>query len=689
MQQAKKAGLAVAIALIAILGFAVYANSLNGQFIWDDNHQVKNNAYVKDRTQILKIFSEDIGSGAGRKYGFYRPLQILTYVFDYSLWNLNVRGYHLSNILLHILTALTIFWLINLLYNNFRVALFTSLLFVVHPVHTEAVSYISGRADSLAALFMLLAVICYIKSLGQRQLSFSILMLVSFTLALLSKESTLILPLVLLLYHYSFKQRLKIKPFLPVLTLTLLYIILRLTLLKFLLSFGSASTTLGQRLPGFFVALSNYLRLIVLPLNLHMEYGQGLFSLSHPQVILGILLLLGLFIYLIKKRQSPNLISFGLSWFLLTLLPVANLYPVNAYLAEHWLYLPSVGLLLILAYGLNSLYQTRRPQALILLISLLTFYSYLTIKQNNYWRKPITFYQRTLRYAPESARAHNELGLTYFTLGNYEAALASCKKAIQLKPDYARSYNNLGVIYRGLGQDEQAIEAYKKAIQLSPDCAEGYNNLGNVYYGFGKIEQIIPLYKKAIQLNPNYAQAYYNLGVIYRDLGYDAESVPLYKKAIQLDPDYAKAYNNLGVAYFSLGEDEQAISAYQQAIRLDDNYAQAYNNLAVIYRSLGQEGEAIDLLKKSIQADADYADAYYNLGYIYHILGRTAEAIPLYHKTIQINPDYARAYNNLAVIYLQQKQYQLAIEYCDRAQELGYYNPDFLNTLKPYRKSSE
>ncbi|GAF76422.1 unnamed protein product, partial [marine sediment metagenome] len=145
----------LAIVLIIILGFVVYSNSLNGKFIWDDEYLIKNNVYIRSFSYLPKIFSEDIGTGAEKKYYFYRPLQMITYMIDYSLWKLNVRGYHLTNTLLHILAALTIYWLINILFGDRPLSLFASLFFVAHPIHTEAVAYISGRADPLALLFML------------------------------------------------------------------------------------------------------------------------------------------------------------------------------------------------------------------------------------------------------------------------------------------------------------------------------------------------------------------------------------------------------------------------------------------------------------------------------------------------------------------------------------------------------
>ena len=151
----------LSVILIILLGFAAYGNSFNNEFVWDDKNLIGNNAYIKDLSHMLSIFSKDLGAGSGKEYNAYRPVQLITYVIDYSLWKLNVRGYHLTNILLHICVALGIYCLINVLFHNNFLSLLTGSFYVVHPIHTEAVTYISGRADSLALLFMLLCALCY------------------------------------------------------------------------------------------------------------------------------------------------------------------------------------------------------------------------------------------------------------------------------------------------------------------------------------------------------------------------------------------------------------------------------------------------------------------------------------------------------------------------------------------------
>ncbi|MFC1624164.1 tetratricopeptide repeat protein [Candidatus Omnitrophota bacterium] len=669
----------ISIILIIILGVSIYANSLDGKFLWDDDILVRDNLYIRDWSNIGKLASGSIStlvSTGGFK--FYRPLQMITYLVDYSLWKLDVKGYHITNILIHILVALSIYWLINILYGDRLISLVTSLLFIVHPVHAGPVSYISGRSDSLGALFMLLSFIFYIKLVNKEKVGFYIIMLLSYIASLLSREASLILIVLALLYHYSFRKKMRLRNLLSLLVIAIIYILLRLTLLKDLVSHAPISTTFLQRLPGFFVAITNYIKLLVFPFHLlHMEYGIGLFNITNPGAIIGILILFSSLIYAFRKKDN-NLISFSICWFFVALLPVSNIfYPLNAYMADNWLYIPSLGAFIIIAKGLTYLYRDKRFQILTLFftLGLLSTFSYLTIKENKYFGEPIAFYKRVLEYAPRSSRVYYNLGNTYRDVGNTKEAISSYKKAIEVNPNHVETYNNLGNIYKDTGKTKEAIPLYKKALELDPDYLAAYNNLGVAYVDIGKTKEAMLLYKKALELNPDHAEVYGNLGLAYADIGNIKEAIVSYKKAIKLDPDYAEAYSNLGLAYADIGNTEEAISLCKKALELDPNYVAAYNNLGVAYKDIGNTKEAISLYKKAIKLDPDHAGAYNNLGNTYADIGNTKEAISLYKKALELDPDYAEAYSNLGIAYKDIGNTKEAISSYKKALEL---KPDYL-----------
>jgi tetratricopeptide (TPR) repeat protein len=647
----REKGIYISIALIIILGFAAYANSLNGKFLWDDKSLVEDNHYIRGWAGLAKIFKENINQAEGRRFAFYRPIQMLTYALDYSIWRLDPKGYHLTNILLHILASLSLYWLINILFDNKLLSLYTTTLFLLHPIQTEAVSYISGRADPLAAIFVISSLILYIRYIRSNGAITYLAMLFSYVLALLSKEASIVLPVLLLLYHYVFKVKIKPKPFLSMMAITLIYLILRFTVLKPLLFHLEFTTIIIDRLPGLFVAITNYIRLLALPINLHMQYGNKLFSFAYPLAILGITILFLSLLLVIKYRRGEGLLLFSICWFFIALIPQSNLYPINAYMAEHWLYLPSIGFFLLLSKGLlllgDGVARGNAPSpnnyiSITMLIILLTFYLCLTIRQNRYWGEPIAFYERTLRYAPNSSRIYNNLGSAYNIAGRHQEAVEACKRAIELDPSKSGAYYNLGIAYSGLGRHDEAVALYERVLEDSPDSAEVYNNLGLSYSRKGERGEAVASYNKAIEADKNNAKAYYNLGNMRYDMGMYEEAIDLYKKSIDIDPTYGQVYNNLGNAYSEIGQDDKSIEMYAEALRINPDSAQAHNNIGIAYESIGETEKALASYEKAIELDPGLAEAYRNLGEAYHDMGRIEESKTYFNKAVELgyNEEY-------------------------------------------------
>lgn len=560
----------ISILLIIVLGSLVYANCIHNPFIWDDTLLIVPNDSIKNWSSIGKLFVENMGAAAEEKYSFYRPLQMVSYTLDYSFWKLRPEGYHLTNIAIHILAALSLFWFIQILFKDTLLSCLASLFFVVHPVHTEAITYISGRSDPLALLFLLLTFILYIKQLHLRNPVFYLLTALTYTAALLSREQSLILPLLILLYHYSFKEKVRFKPFVFLVALAGIYVLMRFSLLRHLISHVSFRSSAFDRLPGFFVAIFTYVRLLILPFDLHMDYGWKLFPLTNPKALAGLFLFIAALIYGWKQRNQRPITFFALFWFFLALLPVSNIYPINAYMAEHWLYLPSVGFFLLLASGIRLVSKNKHVRLLsvVCFVSLLAFYAYLTIRQNILWKDPIAFYARTLKYTPDSTRAMNNLGKAYQDAGRYDEAVLIYKKTIETDPNSKITYFNLASAYKKIGQYKEAIPLYKKSIEINPDSAGAYYNLANIYKELGRNDEAITLYKNAILHNPNYVDAYNNLGIVYSAKGERQEAISCFKKAIEINPGHPIAYANLAVEYYYEGNYDLAIRNCDKAVEL-------------------------------------------------------------------------------------------------------------------------
>ena len=558
------------IILIILLGVVVYSNSLNGEFIWDDAGLVKNNLYIRNWSGVPGIFTKNIWAGIGEESVVYRPLQMLTYTLDYSVWKLDVFGYHLTNLILHILAALALYWFISVLLNRSLLAFFSSLMFICFPAHVEAVAYISGRADSLVTIFILISFIFYLKFLQRKSTFTWVIMTLSFILALLSRENALILPALLSLYHYAFKKKLELKSLAPFLVITVGYILFRLVFMTTIFYDIPAQSSLIQRLPGFLIALTNYIRILFLPFNLHMEYGNILFSFLNFKVIFGLIIISGLLFWGRRSKNSNPLICFSIFWFLIALLPVSNLYPINSYMAEHWLYLPSIGFFLILGELFERNYAKEKMKLITLglFICLLSGYGYLTFKQNNYWGSELYFFKRTLKYAPQSSKVYYNLGNALYSAGDNLGGVGMYLKAIQLEPRCAGAYENIGSIYISLGRNEEGIKYCQKALEINPGLFSSYYNLGNAYYNLGQKDKAMEMIRQSIKLNPFYLEAYNNLAAGYVEKGKIKEAIDLWNQCLKIDPDFTAAHFNLAVFYFSNKDYALAIKHCDRVIAL-------------------------------------------------------------------------------------------------------------------------
>ncbi|MBN2097573.1 MAG: tetratricopeptide repeat protein [Candidatus Omnitrophica bacterium] len=582
----------LALGLILILGFLAYANSLDNPFIWDDQNLIVANPYIKDIRLIKNLFTKDLGYGT-QFSNFYRPLQSLSFELDYYLWGLKPFGFHLTNLLLHIGCAVMLYFLFSLIFPRRKsVGLITALFFLVHPVQTEAVTYISGRADSLAGLFILSSLFLYVKhSLCQsRRKSFLLGSSICFILALLSKETALILPFLILLYDISFasdklnfRDKCKFRYSLFFL-MSLTYILLRLNVLNFLNQpLFLSEFALRWRLLSSAKIFALYLSLLILPLHLHMERSLPMVSTIWDKELFFSLALISLLVILaVRSFRSSRVSFFGLIWFVLNLVPVSNIVPLNANMAEHWLYLPSVGLFLLLALGFDRLLRAAKPLkilAIILLFFLLGGYSFLSARRNLDWQDPERFFQNILIYSPDSSEAHNCLGSLYLKQGKIDLAIEQFKQAVENGRYNYKSYGNLASALRQNKQLDLAISVYEQALKLRPDIPGLYNNLGNVYADQGNLTKAQEMFLQALRLYPEFALCRVNLAKVYFDLGKTDLAVQEAQNAIALEPEFSSAHYVLGLIYHKLKQYDLARQSYQRALELNPQLRQAQQNL--------------------------------------------------------------------------------------------------------------
>lgn len=552
------------VIIIIALGLICYINTLGNGFIWDDFYLIVINPAIKSLSSLGKIFVSELFP----KFDYYRPLQALTYLLDYQFYKLNPFGFHLLNIITHIFNALLVFFIFKVMTKNLFISLVVAFLFVCSPFHTEAVAYISGRADLLLGFFILLAFLFYIRE----KYIFSLLF---FILALLSKEQAMIFPLVLIIHDLCFKNEAgkKIKYYFLFITYDITYIILRLTLFNFSHKplfyrklYFSPEISLCQRFLTFFKSIVIYLKIMVLPVNLHMERKiDAAQSIFEPYLFIS-LLIFALFIYLaVKFKKRRNLILLGIFWFFVMLFPQSSFF-FPLILAEHFLYLPSIGIFLILAVLLESIWQRKRLFISTLLGAWLAFYAFLTITYNFNWAEPVRFYKWTLKFSPSSYKIHYLLGIQYTDYGLFDLAVEEFRKAIEIDKNFQLSkvnleyveqvyegknsllsfmHHNIGAILSQKGLFNEAGQEFKKAIEFSPESVEAYNDLGCLYLKqkeFAKAEDVL---NQALRIRPGFAKAYYNLGVVYAQKNDLQKAVVFWKRALDINPDYALAKESL------------------------------------------------------------------------------------------------------------------------------------------------
>src|SRR3989344_1982120 len=535
------------IAILIITGSFIYSFNLNNQLFWDDNDWIINNNFVHAISwdNIKFWLTHNPLAGVGLKSNYYRPFLFFTFAANYMAAGIKPLAYHLTSNFIHIFNGILIFWLVREVFKRRLLAFLVSILFLVHPLQTEAITYISGRGDALVAMFMLLALVLFhraeTKNEGWGEKN-KILSLICLVLGLLSRETGIIFPFLALALYVSFisKDRFiaSIKRGLmitwPYFAAVIVYGILRLTVLNFqnTLNFYAApnpySENLHIRLFSFLPILWSYVKLLIIPMGLHMERSAivytSLFQWPVWPVFLGLIGLLAWLRHLYKNQATAFRIWFlGVALFFIPLGPVSGIAPINALIYEHWLYLPMVGFWLVFSFYLIKLFDYFKTKRLLIahysllmgLVVYLFFFSYQSIQRNLLWGDPLAFYLDILKYEPDSVRINNNIGNTYYNRKDLENAEKYYRIAASEEDIFAEPHFNLGSILQSRGDIYGAIKEFEKAIEINPDFFYPYQNLAVIYAQQGNLAKAIENIEKLKLLLINNPRVYYNSALVY------------------------------------------------------------------------------------------------------------------------------------------------------------------------------
>jgi Flp pilus assembly protein TadD len=595
----------------------------------DDNMYVYENVYVQsglNANNIKQAFSFELVE----KSSNWHPVTWLSLMLDYQIFGLNPFGYHLVNLLLHVISTVLLFLIFRRMTKTLWPSAFVAALFAIHPLHVESVAWIAERKDVLSAFFWMLtmgAYSYYVESPGFRRYVFVLLF---FVLGLMAKPMLVTLPFVLLLLDYwplqrfqeikpnhkvqsevfksvtSDKQKKKSKkkqavretvevkkPADPEYRWSLIYPLLWEKVPLFVLVILSSMVTyIAQqkggavnsiealqpvvRIGNAFISYIAYIGKTIWPNNLAVFYPHP--GLLLPWQALGsVLLLIAITLVIIWKAKKFPYLATGWLWYTGSLVPVIGIVQVGSQaMADRYTYIPLIGLFIMVAWGVPDLLKKWIYRKEVLLISSalsILCLSIITWTQVGYWQNSITLLNHTLKVTDYNWLAYNNLGAAYNDLGNYKQALEDLNRAIEIKPGYAVAYLNRGNADKGLGNYRQALEDYGKAIDIKSDYAYAYNNRGNTYNGLGNYRQALEDYGRAIDIKPGFAEAYNNRGAAYGGLGNHKQAIDDYGRAIEIKPDFASAYLNRSIMYNRLGNKNLAVNDLKTAAKLGDERA--------------------------------------------------------------------------------------------------------------------
>ena len=530
----------VAFLIVAVLASGCYLNALGGEFVYDDHKKIVNNSVLRKPQSLPELFTA-LFRPKGRKAFANRPITGLNYWVDLQLFGLNPFGFHLENLFWHTATALLVLVLLGDLWpTEPLMALGGAVLFAVHPVHTEAVAWVSGRAELLAAFWGLLAFLAHRRAdRGMPKASlWRIAALAAWLVALGAKEMAATLPLLLLmtdalLGHPSgwWRPRRLATRYGPYAVAAVAYVAHRWSVVGKLGVVAAKQyfqgAPLSVRVPTMLKVAAAYVGRLLLPVNLNADWGvahaSGLTDGVLPLLALALLVgLLGL-AWAVRRTATP--VAWGILWSGLALLPVSNLVPFGALAAERFLYFSSVGACVALAWVMTRVARPRKegssqapgnPLAGALVLAVLVLFSANTIKRNQDWSNNFILWDKTVRQSPLSFRAHNNLGSLLARKGRYAEAESLIKRALAIKekalgPDHpylARRLNNLAELYRAQGQYAKAEPLFRRSLALwekslgsnHPIDATGLENLAEIYIAHGKPNEAKRLLERAEQI---------------------------------------------------------------------------------------------------------------------------------------------------------------------------------------------
>ncbi len=697
---------------------AIYSNTFNSPFVLDDLRKILENPGIR-ATHLSPIEIVKAGFQTSKA----RPIAFITIALNHGLHQYDVFGYHLFNILIHVLTGFFLYLFLNTTFSipviqaryqhTDLISFFAALIWLVHPIQTQSVTYIVQRANSLAAMFFILSFLFYVHGRlaeeNKKQWIWFVASAVAWLLSLGCKQIGAILPLLVFLYEWYFFQDLKKewlrKSLKYLLGISAFFILLFLIYTGFnpwekiqsLHDYAQHEFTILQRLLTQFRVVIYYISLIFFPLpaRLNLDYDFVLSqSLINPMsTLLSMVAIIGIIAFAFYLAKNNRLISFCILWFFINHLIESSVLPL-AIIFEHRNYLPSMMVCLIpvvLAYRYIKPDWLKAALLSLLVVGLAVW----TYQRNRVWENRVTLWTDVVKKSPNKARPHFNLGAAYSEQERDDEAMPLYQRALKINPNLAQPHINLGEMLERQNKIEEAAEHYRAALQIKPDLPEAHNNMGAILAKQGRTGEAIQFYQNALKIRPHYASAHFGLANTLVEKGNVEQGIRHYYLAIQFKPEYAEAHNNLGGIFLNSGEYEKAIKHYIAALQIDPNLVEAYNNLGIALMQEGKIEAAINHFQKALQLNPgfkmaennlnralaiwdglgtdisrlqdllkdnpDNVEWHFQLGNLYFRKDDPSQAMQQYKRALQLNPKFLPALNNLALVTAANKEYYKAL----------------------------
>jgi tetratricopeptide (TPR) repeat protein len=640
---------------LALAGIAAYANSFAVPFLYDDVPAIVTNSTIRELWPLSSVLSPPPDTTASG-----RPLLNLSLALNHAVGGTNVWGYHAVNVLIHVLCGLTLFGILRrtLCREPLRarfgeaslpLAFSIAVLWLLHPLQTESVTYLIQRAESLMGLFYLLTLYGFIRaSEPAASRTWFLVTTVCCFLGMASKEVMVSAPLMMLLYDRTFlagsfreawRQRRGLYLTLAATWLVLGYLVVTTGNRSGSAGFGAGMSSWTYALTQL-KAVTLYLRLTFWPGPLVFDYGivtvKSLAEVAWQALLIATLACFT--VVALWRRPAP---AFAGVWFFAILAPSSSIVPVvTETIAEHRMYLPLIPVLALVVLAAYARFG-RYSVPVFLLIA--AGFGSATLQRNQAYQSPLALWSDTLAKRPENPRAHNQMGNALAAVGRHDEAFTHFEEAVRLKPAYADGQFNLATAYLRRGHLPEALARFEETLRLKPDYVDANINYGISLMQSGRAAEAVPVFQNALRIKPGNATAHNNLGIAFAQTGRLEQAIAHFAEAARINPRYAEAHNNWGNGLRQTGRAADAILRFEEALRLTPNYAEASNNLALTYDALGRLEEAAPHYEQVLRLEPTYADGHYHLARVYSRLDRRADALTHLEETLRLQPAHAPA----------------------------------------------